>query len=480
MGLTLGVIFAVSSSGNATKINQTAAGAAATPSASASASAAASASPTAAAAAPAVNMSCAVIVPPNPLSAQGLATPWQLTGPNGTNPQGTGCTQANAAVNGTFVQATIINPRTGQLAVYNPLVITQGTTPAAAPVVPALPAGAVVVINVGNNGQNLTLLNTPGTNSIAQGRCVNGLNGSIFGEDSYCNGPRFFQTAFRDIARGRTVIPALGTTNAGLPCPSTRSFALVDQDQSDNVTASYLINGNGQTAQDTAANAAALGATVIKNPSDSLVLNSFVDAATGCTPFTAPDLANNNTPTTSLALSELQAAKDQQAPIALVPLNDPMTLVNNAFSTTKTNLYRQGVGQPPVSNAQVNDTPAGYCMNLVNVQPNFLTKEQTVLANATSPVAAVGNNLFTFLSARLSASFTNLNCANFGLKNPVTLTLDGNGVAIAATLSLTQQTATAANGGGAAMAGAGGTTSGATGNPAPAHHHRHGQKAGGA
>jgi hypothetical protein len=58
-----------------------------------------------------------------------------------------------------------------------------------------------------------------------------------------------------------------------------------------------------------------------------------------------------------------------------------------------------------------------------------------------SPVPALGNNLANFLAARLSGSFGNLNCQNFGLTNPVTLTLDGNGVATAATFSATQQTA---------------------------------------
>ena len=52
-----------------------------------------------------------------------------------------------------------------------------------------------------------------------------------------------------------------------------------------------------------------------------------------------------------------------------------------------------------------------------------------------SPVPALGNNLANFLAARLSGSFGNLNCANFGLTNPVTLTLDGNGVATGATFN---------------------------------------------
>jgi hypothetical protein len=46
-------------------------------------------------------------------------------------------------------------------------------------------------------------------------------------------------------------------------------------------------------------------------------------------------------------------------------------------------------------------------------------------------------------------SYTNLNCVAFGINNPVTVTLDGNGVATAATLNVTQQTPT--NTGGTAV-----------------------------
>jgi hypothetical protein len=51
----------------------------------------------------------------------------------------------------------------------------------------------------------------------------------------------------------------------------------------------------------------------------------------------------------------------------------------------------------------------------------------------------VGDNLFTFMANRLSMSFTNLDCQNFGFTNPVTVTLNGQGVAVAATLNTTQQ-----------------------------------------
>ena len=45
-------------------------------------------------------------------------------------------------------------------------------------------------------------------------------------------------------------------------------------------------------------------------------------------------------------------------------------------------------------------------------------------AGTASPVPAMGNNLATFLGARLAGSFDNLNCKNYGLTNPVTVTTD--------------------------------------------------------
>src|ERR1700676_443634 len=201
MGLTLGIILAVSG-GNVSKIQQSALGASASPSGSASAAApsgaassaaaapaapAAAASATAAAAAvpPAASnangvltrrqlgnlatapvdgagnainlnqtaaqatasMNCTLTVPAKPLTAQGLATPYQL---------GDGCSMANGATQGAFVEATILSPN-GQLQVYNPLVITAGTTPAATPAAPVIARGSRVIIDVGFNGTNLVL-----------------------------------------------------------------------------------------------------------------------------------------------------------------------------------------------------------------------------------------------------------------------------------------------------------------------------------
>ena len=401
------------------------------------------------------NVNCDIIVPANPLSAQGLATPYQLTGPNGMTPAQSGCTMANATNLGAFVQATIVNTQTGQLSVYDPLVITQGTTPAVAPTVPTLPQNAVVTIDFGFNGTVLTQVGAT-ANALQQGNCVNGQAGSPFGQVSFCNGTKFFNTAFALERQGKLTVPAAGTSNkivasggqlgTGQTCPVTRNFDMIDQDQSDNVTSLYLFNpATGQTAQDTTANTGNLpGATTLANGSDNILLDGFIDPTLGCTPFMAPDLANNNQMTSSQALDELLAAKNQPAIAALVPENDEMVLnAQGQFDPSKTNLYRAEVGQAPINRQNNrNDSPAMYCQNMVNIQTPFLAANQTLLATDQSPVPGTGNNLLTFMANRLSMSFTNLGCQNYGLTDPVTVTLGGNGAAVAATFNTAMQTVT--------------------------------------
>src|SRR5207248_860572 len=140
-----------------------------------------------------------------------------------------------------------------------PLVVTAGTQPAVAPVVPRLPRGAVVNLMFGFNGGNLRLAGArPGT--LSRARCVNGLGDSLFGQVAYCNSTAFYATAHAEMAFGRLRVPRAGVSpKTGQTCPTTRSFLIVDQDQSDNVTTSYLLTADGRTAQNDAANAAALG-----------------------------------------------------------------------------------------------------------------------------------------------------------------------------------------------------------------------------
>ncbi len=402
----------------------------------------------------AVNMDCTLIVPADPLTAQGLATPYQLVA---TDPANGACNEANKG-QAAFVQGAVINPATGKTSVYNPLVVDQGTQPAVAPVVPTIPRNAIVALWFGFNGNNLTLQGT--NNSLAQANCVNGQQGSIFGQFSYCNAPAFFASANLNIANGRLKVPPLGMGTDGLTCPTVRDFSVVDMDQSDNVTTTYVISGNGQVAQATAANIAALqnnnNMAAVQTPqmqtnaSDNRLLSVALDGALGCTAWQAPDLADPGKMVNALPLDEMQAASFQAAPIALVPLGDPMTLNNAKPNLAKTTLYRAGVDQPAANKNNANTVT--YCTNLLNVQPARMQKDMQFTMNRPSPDPAAANSLFTFLAQRFVATYgpNGLNCmALLNKPDPITVTTDGNGVATAATINATPAAANGAAGAGA-------------------------------
>jgi hypothetical protein len=454
LALTLGVVIAVSSHSGPTNVNQSAFGRhrfggftqgdlAAGPNAQDAAGNPFSFNQTAA---QALNtMDCTLTVPANPLTAQGLATPWQL---------GDGCSWANGGTEGAFVEATILAPN-GQIQVYDPLVVDQGTTAAVAPTPPTIAAGSQVIISAGFNGNALAVTGAGAT----QGKCIDALGNSIINQTPQCNTAAFYQLANQEIANGTLTVPPTGTGKDGQPCETTTSFPLIDQDQSDNVDASYLFNATtGQTAQNTAANVANLqGFTNENNGSDDGLLDAFVNPALGCTPFTAPNSTAAAGTSSSQALNALSARQNQPATPALLPVNDPQLLVGGNFSVAKTNVYRAETDQPLLpANTSTAQNASAYCQNIVNLQTPVL-KLDAPMEQGTSPVPALGSTLANFLAARENASFTNLNCQNFGLTNPVALTLDGAGVAIGATYTTTQQTANA-NGGAAAAPSAAAST----------------------
>ena len=363
------------------------------------------------------NPNCSLLVPKAPLSSAGLATPYRLTA---TDADAGACHEGNAGQSA-FVKATIIDTTTGKVSVYSPLVVDAGTRAEIAPVVPKLPEHAVVGVWFGYNGDTLTL-----TGGAAKTWCVNGLGRSRFGQYAYCNAPAFFAAANSAIAHHRLRIPATGMASDGRPCPTVRDFAVVDQDQSDNVTSTYLMLANGRTAQNTAINAGRLGntATELTNGSDNGLLDAFIDPALGCTPFTAPDLGDPGASVTSLALNELAAAADQAAPVALVPTNDPMTVVGDAASVPKTNLYRLGVDQPRLrSNAA---TGTAYCRSIFTTGVSRIASDKAQFLLGPSPDDA-DSNLFAFLADRLWRSFDELGCGDLlAVANPVTLVRAGD------------------------------------------------------
>jgi hypothetical protein len=425
------------------------------------------AGPAAAAPAPApvADMNCTLILPKDPLTAKGLSTPFQLTN---TDP-GEVCNELNPDQSA-FVEAAILDPASGQISIYAPLVVDKGTQPAVAPIVPVLPPNAIVALWFGFNANNLKLQgytfggpgrsgpsNDPyasyspsnrgqkrpqhghapnddtsedaGSNAqLQKSNCVNGLGKSLFSQVSYCNAVAFFKAADAAIKSGKLTVPPLGTGVDGQPCPSVRSFAVVDQDQSDNVATVYLAF-NGQVAQYNAANAAALsGSTPFGNPGDNRLVDALLDPALHCTPMTAPDLSNPGVNSPAQPLNELQARAHQTAPHARMPLNDPMTEINGNFSLPKTIAYAQGVDQP-YDDTEATTDPTKYCSNLRSIHPAKLKLDQQYFVGAPSPFPDMADSLFTFMAMRYVSSYQLLGCQAL-LNQPVnvTLTEDANGI----------------------------------------------------
>lgn len=383
---------------------------------------AAAAANAAAAAAPVTpNPDCTLILPPDPLSATGLATPFQLTA---TDPGAGPCNETNTAQS-TFVQAAILDPATGAISIYNPLVIDQGTQPAAAPVVPTLPDNAIVALWFGYNGNNLTLA-ADSDDTLYAARCVNGADDSLFGQFAYCNARQFFRAANDAIANGLLSVPPPGTANDGQPCPTVRDFFVVDQDQSDNLPTTYLVTTAGQLAQYTASNITAFpGAVTLGNPSDNRLTDVFLDGAMACKPFMAPDLANPGQNVPALALNELQARVYQAAPVALVPGGDPMTLLAGNEDQWKVNRYRRGVDQPAAYSAAAVST-ARYCREMLRIAPGRLLLNKASFSKFYTPDANAANNLYSFMALRFVTSYQMLGCGSLiNIPDPVSVTLNG-------------------------------------------------------
>jgi hypothetical protein len=398
---------------------------------------------------PMPNLDCTLVVPDDPLTAGGLATPYQLVA---TNPADGACHEADPNQSA-FVEAAILDPKTGRLSIYRPLVIDQGTTPAAAPVVPHLPDNAVVGLWFGYNGMNLALEAAEGV--LEDNNCVQGL-----AQFAYCNAPAFFAAVHDAINGGRLRVPPLGTwTDADgneQPCPSAQSWDLVDQDQSDNLYTTYLLTADGQLAQDTAENMAQFPvppATVLTNPSDERLLGVFMDPALGCMAWEAPDLTNPGHTVPALALNELQAGAFPPplffGPPAWIPLGDPFAQAppySGNPDLGQVNAYRLGVDQPLAANLDDASTTA-YCRNLVIFGIPLLQLERPFFVGQPSPAMDVAVDLWTFMLTRFSGTYmllnenrlvggevVNLTCMDFlgGLPNPVSLTMNADGVVIAA------------------------------------------------
>jgi hypothetical protein len=177
-----------------------------------------------------------------------------------------------------------------------------------------LSAGAVVALWFRFNGGILQLLDVSGKDTnqsptLKAAGCINGLQGvqgDVFGQVSWCNAASWFASANAGIASGKTVIPPLGVDELGNPCPTSRSFEITDACSSDNVPTQYLLLPDGSTAQYNAGNRAAHpDAQVINNASDEALLTNILDPLIGWTPYVTPYIDSSGVTGPALALSEL-------------------------------------------------------------------------------------------------------------------------------------------------------------------------------
>jgi hypothetical protein len=353
---------------------------------------------------------CVLQVPDNPLTPQGLMTPWVLMGTN--------CNEANVG-SSRFVHGVVVNNVTGQMFIYNPLIITQGSTVASKPAtVTFSPANSVVGIWLGSNVNFLTLSND---NGVAAGRCVTGPQGSPFGQFAWCNADRFWMTVNSLIQQGKITVPPLGVASDNLPCPTLRDFFVVDMDPDDGVQTLYDVTFGGQVIQKTQFNMNNFGIqTELANDGDNRLLTKFINPAIGCNTLMLPDAADPGMNRPSDVMNIIQAILLQGAPIALIPNNDPMVLTMGQPDLLKLNLYRLGVNQPQAAVFGGDNDPAAFCRNYMNIAVPRFNSLKTKLQNFMSPAPSAAN-LFDFMINRASTTWGNMgiNCVGFiGVDDP--------------------------------------------------------------
>jgi hypothetical protein len=341
---------------------------------------------------------CELIIPTNPLTSKGLSTPYILKN----------CDQTNQDFS-VFAEAVIYNNFTQELSVYSPLIINSGTSPLIDPVVPLLKDGDIVGIWIGSNN-NIKL-------STKNSLCIDGSLNSPFGQVLACNSENFFSIVNIAIKNNLLKIPELGTGSNGKKCYTTRSFQVVDQDQSDNVVSTYLSIGN-RTAQYSINNLNKLtnnktNPIILSNGSDNGLLDRFILPSLSCKVFEVPDLVNIGGFRGALALNEIQASLYQKQPIALIPAGDPMTFVHDQPNLNKLNLMRMTVNQPKVGSISQAPTKL-YCLNLLRTGLLSIINDSKFTMIFKSPKPDVADNLFSFLVMRFLTTFGNagLNCTN--------------------------------------------------------------------
>src|SRR5580692_4084216 len=337
---------------------------------------AASSSQTAGVSSSAVNPNCAIIVPANPLTAKGLATPYQLTGPAGTSPalaQGR-CTDGEPGspfgqvsfCNGTaFFDAAFKMERAGRL------------------IVPSAGTSRRMVATAAGMGTGRECPTTRNFDMVDQDPSDNVTTRYLFN-------PVTGQTAQDDAANAARM--------KGDP---------------------LLVNGSDNALIDDFLDPA-LGCTPFEAPdlgnNGALTTSQALDEL----------LAAANQPRNAALVPENdEMVLDNGGAFDQVKTDLYRSEIGQA---------------PVDARTDASSSPAMFCQDMVDIQTPFLAANQQLLAAWPSPVPTVGDTLFTFMANRLASSFDTLGCQNYGLAQPVSVVVDGSGAATQATLNTDQQT----------------------------------------
>jgi len=281
--------------------------------------------------------------------------------------------------------------------------------PAAPPAPVKLPQNFEMVIYLGSNSNFLTLGNAQG---IAAGVCTVGPTvpqPSPFGQFGFCNVDKFWAKLMLLRNAGLVMVPAPGIAKDGVPCSTLRDYFITDMDPSDGVQTVYLVT-IGLIMQKTQKNMNANpnNFAEIANDGDNRLITKFVHPAVGCGVWTIPDLADPGVTRPANVLNLLQAASYAPLPWCTLPALDPMTTTNGAPDLAKINLYKTGVYEQPILNMGEADT-THFCESYAAVAVPRFKNLANLLKNFPSP-APPATNLFMFMIARASATWTMLNC----------------------------------------------------------------------
>lgn len=128
---------------------------------------------------------CNVILPKDPLTAKGLSTPYIY--------HGIGCDETNSN-SSSFVEALILNKKTGDLVAYSPLIINNDTQVLFPLIVPNVTKDHIIGLWFGSNANILILKDPDNSKTLKDYNCVNGkIPGDFFGQVSGCNNINFFK-----------------------------------------------------------------------------------------------------------------------------------------------------------------------------------------------------------------------------------------------------------------------------------------------